>query len=76
LETFGDLTFKQIELLLKTINKALRRDLAQQAKLHGMSLRNELEPLEFTDEEQADNQKQAESALERLNKRHKERTGK
>ena len=62
-------------MLLKAVGKAQHRELAQQAALHGIKLKQSLEPLNLDDKEREAYDKQAQSAFDRLKMRHKMRGG-
>ena len=71
LTEFYELTLRQVTQLLKVSSKAKHKELAQEAALHGVKLKDQLTPLEATDDERAEYDKQANAALERLRERHK-----
>lgn len=71
---FYELTLRQVTQLLKVSRKAKHKELAQDAALHCVKLKETMQPIDVSDEERGEQDKQASAALDRLRERHKRLT--
>ena len=69
-EFYEGYTLRQVNHLLRIIDKARYDELATQAKLHGVKIKPRIESLDLTEEEREEATAQAQSVFDRMKAEH------